>query len=402
VSYRDHFQRLGNLDDLESALKYFRAAVDATPPGHPDLAGWLQGLAVSYRDHFQKLGNLDDLESALKYNHTAVNTTPLGHPHLASHLQSLAISYAQHFELSQDVADFHCALYYFHASTMCQASPPDILLQSARRWALLSQKNGLPECLDAYSKAVQVLPDLVWMGHVIPVRHKALLWHDIHTLIAEGAAACVQFDQLELAVELLEQGVAVIYQQLLQLRDEFSTLTMHHPSLAQQLRHVSLQLQSCTSQTSSTIKVPQTASAQEHNPHLLVINRKKIIKKIRKLPHFTHFLLPPSYQTLSLAAQHGPIIMINCMASHSDAIILFSPYRPIQHVAFPGVSLQTARDQLEILQNTVIQAQKLDKCGQDKAQKDNAQMILHSVISWLWSMIVSPIFDALHMASEFL
>jgi len=242
----------------------------------------------------------------------------------------------------------------------------------------------------------------VWMGHVVPVRHKALLWHDIHTLIAEGAAACIQFNQLELAVELLEQGLAVIYQQLLQLRDEFSILAMHHPSLAQQLRHVSLQLQGCTFQTSSIIKVPLISSAQEHNPHLLVMDWKKIIKKIRKLPHFTHFLLPPSYQTLSVAAHHGPIIMINCMASHSDAIILFSPNRPIQHVAFPGVSVQTARDQLEIFRSTVIEAQELDKCGQDNAQKYSAQMVLHSVISWLWSMIVSPVFDALHMASEFL
>jgi len=177
---------------------------------------------------------------------------------------------------------------------------------------------------------------------------------------------------------------------------------MHHPSLAQKLRNVSLQLQSCTSQTSSAVGVPWMSSAQENNPHLLVMDRKKIIKKIRKLPQFAHFLLPSTYQTLSLAAHHGPVVMINCMASHSDAIILLSPHRPIQHVAFPGVSLQTAREQLEILRNTVIKAQELDKCSQDKTQKDSAQMILHSVVSWLWSMIVSPVFDALHMASNFL
>jgi tetratricopeptide (TPR) repeat protein len=402
VSYGDHFHRLGNLDDLESALKYKQDAVDATPPGHPNLAGCLHGLAVSYTDHFQRLGNLDDLESALKHFQDAVNATPAGHPNLARHLQGLAICYAQLAEISQDVADFHCMLYYFRASTTCKASPPHILLQCARQWALLSKRNGLSECLDAYSQALQVLPDLVWMGHVVPVRHKALLWHDIHTLMAEGAAACMQFDHLELAAKVLEQGLAVIYQQLLQLRDEFSVLTMHHPSLAQKLRNVSLQLQSCTSQTSSTIKVPGTTSAQQNNPHLLVMEREKIIKKIRKLPQFTHFLLPSAYQTLSLAAQHGPVVMINCMASHSDAIILLSPHRPIQHVAFPGVSLQTAREQLEILRNTVIDAQKFDKHSEDTAQKDNAQIILHSVVSWLWSMIVSPVFDALHMASNFL
>ena len=114
---------------------------------------------------------------------------------------------------------------------------------------------------------------------------------------------------------------------------------------------------------------------------------------------------PSTYQTLSLAAQHGPVVMINCMSSHSDAIILLSPYRPIQHVAFPGVSLQIAREQLEILRNNVFEARELDEfypCGQAKAQKDDVQKILQSIVSWLWSMIVSPVFDALHMASNFL
>ena len=86
-------------------------------------------------------------------------------------------------------------------------------------------------------------------------------------------------------------------------------------------------------------------------------------------------------------------------------IILLSPHRPIQHVAFPGVSLQTAREQLEILRNTVFEARELDEFyphGQAKTQKDDVQQILQSIVSWLWSMIVSPVFDALHMASIFL
>jgi len=376
-----------------------------TPPGHPDLAGHQQNLAVSYSDHFQRLGNVDDLESALKYFHGAVNATPLGHPDLAGCQQNLAICYAEQFELFEDVADCHCALYYFHASTKSQTSPPHILFDSATQWALLAQQHGLPECLDAYSKALQILPDLVWMGHVIKVRHEALLWHDIATLTAEGAAACMQFDNLELAVELLEQGLAVTYQQLLQLRDEFSVLHMNHPSLAQKLKQISLQLQHCASQTPSTLKESLTSSAYENNPHLLVLERNKLIRQIRNLPQFKQFLLPSTYQTLCLAAQHGPIVMINCTASQSDAIILLSPSRPIQHVPFPGISLQTAKEQLEILRNAVIEARQLDEChihDQTKVQKGNIQEILQGVVSWLWSMIVSPVFDALQMASDFL
>jgi len=36
--YTHLFKGLGNLDDLELALKYNQALVDVTPTGHPDLA----------------------------------------------------------------------------------------------------------------------------------------------------------------------------------------------------------------------------------------------------------------------------------------------------------------------------------------------------------------------------
>jgi hypothetical protein len=65
VSYAENFQTHDNSDDLGSALKYLQAVVDGMPDGHPDLADYQLNLVVLYKKHFEILGNVDDLESAL-------------------------------------------------------------------------------------------------------------------------------------------------------------------------------------------------------------------------------------------------------------------------------------------------------------------------------------------------
>ena len=111
--YSDLFQSLGNLDDLESALKFWEIAVAETPSSHPDLAGHQQNLAKSYTRCFERLGNLDDLESALKYDLAAVVATPIGHPDLAHHQYNLAVSYNDHFQRQDNLDSLELALKHF-------------------------------------------------------------------------------------------------------------------------------------------------------------------------------------------------------------------------------------------------------------------------------------------------
>ena len=385
VSYTDCFQMLGNLVDLESAFKCDLAAVAAAPVaaapvGHPNLAVYQQSLGMSYSDYFERLGNLDYLESALKYFHIAIAAIPIGHPNLAGCQQNLALSYAHKFQTLGNIDDLHCALFYFHASTQSQTANPQVLMASAKKWADLANENNLPECMDAYSSAISTLPNLLWMGNALSVHHEALLQHDIAVLTVEGAAACIEFDNYELAVELLEQGLDTTYQQLLQLRDEFTELERYHFNLAKKLKQVSLQLQNWATQSFSTSK----ENLSMNNHHEVAIQRVKLIRKIRNLPQFEHFLMPQVYQQLCLAAEHGPVVMINCTDSQSDAIMLLSPKRPIYHVAFPDVSLQAAGEQLQILKDAITEASQLDQhCSSDqaKAQQVNVQRILQGVVS---------------------
>ncbi|KAJ7853223.1 hypothetical protein B0H13DRAFT_2673759 [Mycena leptocephala] len=73
----DRYQNLGELADMEAALKADQEVVDLTPLDHPDRAGRLQGLAASFSDRYHRLGELKDLEAALKTSQEAVDLTPL-------------------------------------------------------------------------------------------------------------------------------------------------------------------------------------------------------------------------------------------------------------------------------------------------------------------------------------
>jgi len=115
-SYSDFYRRLGNLDNLEAALKYDTAALNNTPSDYPEFAARQAALAVSYTDCYQKLGKLDDLEAALKYNKAALNNTPSDHPHLVDRQAALAVSYRNCYQRSEKLDDLEAALKYNKAA----------------------------------------------------------------------------------------------------------------------------------------------------------------------------------------------------------------------------------------------------------------------------------------------
>ena len=65
------------------------AAVTATPPGHPSLAGHLSDLGVALLKRFEQAGDAADLDAAIDTGRQAVDATPSGHPNLAGRLSNL-------------------------------------------------------------------------------------------------------------------------------------------------------------------------------------------------------------------------------------------------------------------------------------------------------------------------
>lgn len=102
------FDRKGDRADVESG----QASVTSTVAEHPDLPRRHRILAVAYVTRFRELGNMDDLESALKYHHAAVDATPADDPALLVRKTNLGASYFDRFARLGDKADIDAALQY--------------------------------------------------------------------------------------------------------------------------------------------------------------------------------------------------------------------------------------------------------------------------------------------------
>jgi hypothetical protein len=61
-------------------------------------------------------------------------------------------------------------------------------------------------------------------------------------LVSSAVTAALKFNDIKCAVEFLEQGLAVTYQQILELKDEPTHLIEKHPKIGLEFQQISLKL----------------------------------------------------------------------------------------------------------------------------------------------------------------
>lgn len=247
--------------------------------------------------------------------------------------------------------------------------------------------------LKIYSTALRILPSLLWLGISVDVRHYTLIRSGVSEYITKAVTYAIQNSNLQMAVELLEQGLSTTHKQSLQLRTEHLNLAAELPQQAKRLHETSLLLQGSFHKPDPHI-----------NHHVLADERLKIIAEIRSHAGFIDFLLPLQYSKLCLAAQYGPVIMLNYRESQTDAIIIISSSVPPVHVPLPNASGQAVAEQLQKLKHALYQLSihsRQMRLGRPvrKVEGPSSKNLLGAVTSWLWISVVKPVFDVLHQVS---
>ncbi|KAJ6549662.1 CHAT domain-containing protein [Mycena sp. CBHHK59/15] len=376
----DHrYQRLGDLTDLEAALQNDQEALALTPEGHPDHAGRLQSLAVSFTDRYQRLGDLTDLEAALQNKQEALALTPEGHPDHAGHryqrlgdLTDLEAALQNDQEALALTPEGHPARAGRLQSLAVYTSDSVASWKAALRWASLAQEHRPSDCPKAYSAAFGLLPDILWIGNSLLVHQDATRRIDITQTTSDAVTACIDHFNLPLAIELLEQGLATTFKQLLQLKTSGDALLPKADD--DQLKLLSSEL----------------FSGNSENPQGVAIKRNALIKDIRTRPGFGYFLLPQPYKHLCQASQNGPIIILNSHNDHCDGIILLHPTLDPLHVPLPSVTLHELEQQRS--QRSRINTSLWDREGQKSSEQ-----FFEDMLAWLWSHIVVHIYKAMEL-----
>lgn len=123
-SFRERFDEMGLVDDLESAVWAAEEAVDVTPPDHPAWMGRVSDLGCYFSIRFDRLGGLDDIEKAIQMNELVVAATLPDDPELSGRLYNLSYALHSRFERLGDEEDIQNAVQAAEKAVEA-AAPPD-------------------------------------------------------------------------------------------------------------------------------------------------------------------------------------------------------------------------------------------------------------------------------------
>ncbi|KAJ7176185.1 CHAT domain-containing protein, partial [Mycena crocata] len=386
ISLRERHARLGEIQDFEAAHVNFRDAVELTPLDHRDRAERLYNLSSSFRYRYITSKHSTDLEAALQWGEEAIELTPEGHPERAARLQHLAICYQDCYMQAEDpkyLEDIH-ALY--KESFELPSLTPEDSWTAALQWASFANDFQPSDGVAAYTAAFRLLPDLLWIGHSIPTRHRALRRLDVGKVTSEAVCTCINLDAIASAIEIAEQGLATIFQQMLQLKTDVDKL----PSAqAEVFRTLSIQLYEGNSEDQMD----------------LAIRRDEMLKEIRQQPGLEYFLLPKPYDVLRYASQGGPVVILNSHEDFCDAVIMLNPASCPVHVPLLDITLDMLQSQRTALSDL------LGHCNiRSRGESESSRLFgkrerftskppeegFGDLLAWLSTHVVAPIYQVLN------
>jgi hypothetical protein len=372
-------------------------AVFLTPNSHQAMPSRLNNLGNSLFRRFQQCGDLNDLNKSVLIREDVVNLTPPGHPKMPSRWNNLGNSLITRFRCLGDYSAWEKGISCYTSAAHSVSGPAHIRFHAASVWATLAKTGAHPSLLDAYQVALELLPELAWLGLSIIDRQYHLL--KAGKIVRDAAAAAITACQPEKAVEWLEQGRSVIWGQLLNLRSPVDVLMNRHPQLATRLLSLSAQLDGSTTRGSHTetfmYGTHESLQSVANKAHQNAYDRTELLKQIRELEGFSQFLLPRSISELSHAAQQGPVVMLNLNEDRCDALILIPGlYDEVMHTPLPVFRPENAEVLAQSLSDLVGRSERLT--GQLEGARMPEDELGHN-LSELWFGVVKPVLDSLGM-----
>ncbi|KAJ7856020.1 CHAT domain-containing protein, partial [Mycena leptocephala] len=388
------FERLGDLSDLKKSIM-MKDTVQLTPDGHPDKPGRLANLGNSLFGRFEHLGDLSDLNKSIMMLEDAVQLTPDGHPDKPGRLTNLGNSLSRRLEQLGDPQDSQQLLLHYTSAACSTTGPASIRFEAARRWAKHAQVHQPSSILRAYTTAIELLPELAWLGSITD-RHHHL--SQAGQVVRDAASAAIAVHEYQKAVEWLDQGRSVIWGQLLNLRTPVDELREGHPNLANQLDSLSKSLETAGTRRNAVAEATESQSLQSiaQQSNALALEKNRVLQQIRELPGFERFLFPKPISELSLAAKLGPVAIVNISEYGCDALILLpGPADEVAHVPLCDFTIHEVQALAESLASVVgIPGPGARLVGAREGYMAPDDKFYH-ILSELWFKIVHPVLNAL-------
>jgi tetratricopeptide (TPR) repeat protein len=409
ISLHVRFESLGKAEDLDNAIQHFQHALDHDTHNVNDWALWRHNLASALLDQFSCAGDIDILKasidhsrralqelvdkrnrptlqhilsnslfelhkhgeessgsivalsSAIKYEEESLSLTSVDGPVYANRLHHLAILLLARNNCLHAPEDREKALSLFQEVIDSPHAYPRLRLKTSLELASILHSEALQSdpasiktltaALKSYRMAIDLLPQVAWIGLDTTSRLHHLETTGEADLLSSAAAACAftlselepihQQQYLQDALEILEQGRSVIWSEGTRLRNDLKDLSEVDGDLARELGVVARRLdfasfsQAFLSTASDSDNL--TSSPPLHEEHLkLAIQWENLIARARS--HLPRFLRPMGYTELANSVDNGlVVIVININLHRCDMMILCHGF-PLRLVNLPQLT----------------------------------------------------------------
>ena len=405
LAYNARFGSNHALRDGEAAVSYCREALSELPEDHGRRASYLGDLGFCLYDLTDETGNRADAAEALDLARQALAKTAPDHRDYSRFLRLEGDALETRFIQERDPAYLAAAFASWRAAVGAMAADPGTRLTIARYWGhAAARRDMIEDALEGFSAAVKTLPAVVWHGLTPATRQQqAASWAG---LAADAACCALRAGQPERAVELLEQGRSMIWNQALNLRADLSELALTAPDLASRLEAARATLNAPEPPPGAdqpAISFPAADPGgpplsgfhqpRQENPRARAArNYDETLGQIRQLDGFAHYLEPTPYAKLAPATSGGTAVIVNVSRYGCHAIIVAADNDQATVVDLPGLDLNSAQERARQMARLLSS---LPHSHRSFPRRDADRRELLDILSWLWDTIGAPVLDAL-------
>jgi tetratricopeptide (TPR) repeat protein len=395
------FERTGQLIDIEESIAKQQLAVDITPDGHPSKPNYLSTLGSSILARFERSTNWDDLERAITQHRKAVDLTPNSHPSKPRYLMKLGKALETSFLHHRHHWDADAVISNLSAAAKSPAGPPKIRFEAAETWISFTSFISDPTLLEAYGCALSLMPLVAWLGLPIADRYQHLI--RIGGIAREAAAAAIFLDEYDKALEWLEQGRSIVWNQILQLRTPVDELRDNNPDLADRLLRVSIELGRGYQQSGPSQGKPLSIEEEGRRYRALTMEWESTIEQVRGTRGFEEFLRPLSSSQLKNAARSGPVVILNIAKTKCEALALLPGSEDVIHIPLPNISAERVTQLRDELKDQLFSSgiRMRDTRAAKRVIDEADEASCKRVLAELWSNLVKPVLDSLGLSVGF-
>lgn len=390
--YSHKFKLLGELQEIDNAIRLIQEAITITAADDPEQSCQNDQLGRMFHRRFIEYGDLTDLDRAILAGEAAINVSEKSN--LGHELLFLATALWDRSKKTLSPSDIEHCLEHAGQAWKSSSAGPLLRIDAAHLTSeCLAVLDRWEEASAILREAIKILPTLSPQfldrddqEHSLSIgRYSYLAMNAVSFALHAKSTA---FDCLS----LLELGRGIIMGLAIDCRGDLSELQANSPDLYIEFNCLRTEIGGSLVGMQRELgyspeQYLQGNEDQRRRRVQAIQEVETVLGRIRQLPGFEGFRLPPSFDELTAMAVDGAIIVVNTSQYRSDAVIVTKT--TIKSITHPKLVFKEAIDWMKMLAQ-------LPRGKRSTYRSRNADM--ERLLIWLWDVIVEPVLGELGLS----